>query len=226
VPLRDAPRYALDRARPRAARRLIRRGAILASEHRCDPPASRRHGRGARESRSRAGRFEIIADTLKAVAAQQRQTIAEERAELARSASAKIGLFADSLARRAAMAHNAADSAALYRQALIVRTDERDSLLFVIVGKDAAIKAANDRAADFRAGLLVSDPARQRADSVLDSVVGAVNKAECRVPLTFGLLKCMSRTKAAVVGVAIGVGGTLAVQAIRDGRLKIPLRLP
>jgi hypothetical protein len=168
----------------------------------------------------------IIADTLKAVAAQQRQTIAEERAELARSASAKIGLFADSLARRAAMAHNAADSAALYRQALIVRTDERDSLLFVIVGKDAAIKAANDRAADFRAGLLVSDPARQRADSVLDSVVGAVNKAECRVPLTFGLLKCMSRTKAAVVGVAIGVGGTLAVQAIRDGRLKIPLRLP
>lgn len=169
---------------------------------------------------------QVIAATLEASAAQQRQAVATARADAIERIATKLSLYADSLAKRAANARTAADSAHYYREAYQVRTDERDSLQHELAAKDSATAAADDRAAAFRHGLIVSDSARQRADSVIDAVVDAAKQAECRVPLTFGLLKCMSRTKAAIVGAAIGVGGTLTVQAIRDGRLKIPLRLP
>lgn len=166
---------------------------------------------------------ELIAASLEAVAAQQRQAEAETRAEQLRSIARRFSDYADSLARKAERAHTAQDSASYYRSAYLVRTDERDTLLHALAEKDTALRAANERAASFRQGLVIADSARQRADSVLDATVHAVRVAECRVPLTFGLVHCMSRTHAALVGVALGVGGTMAVDAVRDGRLKISL---
>lgn len=169
---------------------------------------------------------QLIAASLEAVAAQQRQAEANARAEAIRRSVAKLSLFADSIARRAERAANAVDSAALYRDAYMVRTDERDSLLMALEAKDSALTAAEDRARALTRVAAVADAARQRADSVLDAVVDAAHQAECRVPLTFGLVRCMSRGKAALLGVVIGVAGTVAYDAIRDGRLSIPLRLP
>lgn len=169
---------------------------------------------------------QLIAASLEAVAAQQRQAEANARADAIQRASVKLGMFADSLAHRAANATSLADSAALYRQAYLVRTDERDSLQYALVEERKARAYSEERAQALTHVAGIADSARQRADSVLDAVVHAVHEAECRVPLTLGLVRCMSRTKAAIVGVAVGVGGTLAVEAIRDGRLKIPLRLP
>jgi hypothetical protein len=192
--------------------------------HRLDalPPAVVTAVEHERADRARVD-SQLIAASLEAVAAQQRQAVAEARAEQLRSIARRFSDYADSLARKAELARTAQDSASYYRSAYLVRTDERDTLLHALAEKDTALQAAESRAASFRRALVVADSARQRADSVLDATVHAVRVAECRVPLTFGLVHCMSRTHAALVGVGLGVGGKMAYDAVRDGRLKIPL---
>jgi hypothetical protein len=169
---------------------------------------------------------QLIAATLEATAAAQRQAIATARADSLADIAKRIGRYADRLAARAASAETAQDSATYYREAYQVRTDETDTLRYELAEKDSALVAANARALAFQRATVVADSARQRADSVIDAVVEAAKQAECRVPLTFGAIHCMSRTKAAIVGGVIGIGAKMTYDAIWDGRLKIPLRLP
>lgn len=146
---------------------------------------------------------------------------AEARARQLQRAAELQGLRADSLALEARHAATARDSAVMWHLAFAARTGERDSLLAVVATKDTALTLAAAEAKSLRTGLDTANRGRIRADSVLDATVHAVSVAECRVPLTFGLVHCMSRTKAALVGIAAGVGGKMAYDAVRDGRIRI-----
>lgn len=165
----------------------------------------------------------VIADTLEAHSAERRAQIATGRADSLADIARRIGRFADSLAEKAVRAKTAEDSARFYRFAYLTRTDEASTLRHELAEKDTAIANAEARAEFFRHALIVSDSARQRADSVMDAVVHAATQTECRV---LWVVHCISRKKAFIVGAAAGVGGKMLYDAIRDGRIRIPLRLP
>lgn len=148
---------------------------------------------------------------------------AEAHAQQLQRAAAVQGRRADSLALEARHAATARDSAMLWHVAYAARTGERDSLALVIDTLHLALSFAAAEAHALRVGLDTANRGRLRADSVLDATVAAVVQANCRVPLTFGLVHCMSRTNAALVGIAVGVGGKMTVDAIRDGRLTLPI---
>lgn len=164
---------------------------------------------------------QLIAASLEAVAAQQRQAIAEARADSLRSIAQRFSDYADRLAARATTATTAHDSANFYREAYEVRTDERDTLLAALATKDTALDAANDRIAALTRAAGIADTARQRADSVLDAVVASV--VVCTVPGTFGRIRCPSRRTALAVGIIGGLAIEEIGRAVKDGRIRISL---
>jgi hypothetical protein len=164
---------------------------------------------------------QLIAATMEAYAAQQRQARAEAKNDTLRSIARRLSVYADSLARLAGGAVNAHDSAALWRDAYEVRTDERDTLLAALTENRHALDAANDRIAALTRAVGIADSARQRADSVLDAVVASV--VVCTVPGTFGRVKCPSRKTALTVGVLSGLAIEEVGRAVKDGRIRFQL---
>jgi hypothetical protein len=164
---------------------------------------------------------QLIAASLEAAAAQQRQAAAEAKNDTLRSIARRFSNLADSLAHRAATATTAQDSARHYREAYEVRTDERDTLLAALTAERHALDAAEDRIAALTRAVGIADSARQRADSVLDAVVASVTV--CTVPGTFGRLKCPSRKTALAVGLVSGLAIEEIGRAVKDGRIRISL---
>jgi hypothetical protein len=169
---------------------------------------------------------QVTAAYQEAAAAQARKDSAEAHAHRMERTAQREGHRADSLAVLARFAGTARDSALFWHLAYGSRTTERDSLAGVIDTLHVALDASRAEALSLHRGLDVADSARHRADSVLDATVTAVRRADCRVPGTFGLVHCMSRRDAALVGLALGVAGTVTVGAIRDGRLSLKVPLP
>jgi len=164
---------------------------------------------------------QLIAASLEAFAAQQRQARAEAQTDSLRSVARRFSVYADSLAQRASSAVNAHDSATYYREAYEVRTDERDTLLAALASERRALGAANDRIASLAKDTTIANRARQRADSVLDAVVASVTV--CTVPWTFGRVKCPSRKTAFALGNVGGLATEEIYRAAKDGRISISL---
>jgi hypothetical protein len=193
--------------------------------HRIDPlPAPVRDAVEAERAARPSIDSQLVAATLEAQAAQERQDAATQRAEAAERRARIQSARADSLAREAELATTARDSALYWHLAYSARTEERDTLLVASAAKDSAIAAANARAFAFARRAAVADSARLRADSVLDAVVASVTV--CTVPGTFGRVRCPSRTAALAFGFVGGLVLEETVRAVHDGRLRIPLPIP
>jgi hypothetical protein len=168
---------------------------------------------------------QVTSAWVEAEAARARSDVAEASSKRLERVARTESRRADSLARVALVATSAVDSARAWRAAYDARTAERDTIRRSRDSLGTAL-AESRRASDaFRGGLVVADSGRHRADSVLDATVAAARHADCRVPLTFGLVHCMSRTHALEAGVAFGIGAKMTYDAVRDGRVKIPIRL-
>jgi hypothetical protein len=166
---------------------------------------------------------QVTAAWQEAEAARARGARDSARADRLKRVAAIEGRRADSLAALARVAETARDSARYWQLAYSVRTEERDSLVVVTTTLESALAAVAQEASALRRGLTVADSGRHRADSVLDATVAAARHADCRVPFTLGLVHCMSRTHALEAGVAFGIGAKMTYDAVRDGRVRIPL---
>lgn len=153
---------------------------------------------------------QISAAWAEAEAARRRQEAAESRARLAEATAVSLGRAADGLAKAAGGAQTAQDSARVFRAAYEARTVQVDTLLVILAGKDTALQAAGDRIAALTRAAQVADSGRVRADSLLDKVVRSVVQSQCRVPLTFGRVRCPTRREAAILGLLAGAIATKA----------------
>jgi hypothetical protein len=183
------------------------------------PPAVRTAVENEKASRA-AIDSALVAATVEASAAQDRQAAANARADSLRRVAKRLSNRADSLAREAERAATAQDSALYYRLAYAERTTERDTLLLALAGKDTALAEAERRAVALTRSDSIARRARVRADSVLDAVVRSVTV--CTVPGTFGRIKCPSRKTALAVGLLGGFATEEIYRAVRDGRFRVP----
>jgi hypothetical protein len=166
---------------------------------------------------------QVTAAWAEAEAARARSDVAEASSKRLERVARTESRRADSLARVALVATSAVDSALAWRAAYDARTAERDTIRRSRDSLGTALAESRRASVAFRGGLTVADSGRHRADSVLDATAAAARHADCRVPFTLGLVRCMSRTHALEAGVALGIGATMTYDAVRDGRVRIPL---
>lgn len=148
---------------------------------------------------------------------------AEYRAEVrhARAAAQVASTRADSFAAIAASAQSAADSAEAWRQAYIDEKLAGDSLRAAAAHADVATEIADRRADTTRAAEAIETRRADRADKVITQLVPlAENREGCRIPGTFGLVACPSRTALVVGGAVAVVAGVVVGYEAGKGNLK------